>query len=151
MYAFGNPNWVMGNGTGVASLGTQYVAKLLHERAPNIWVEEGYGQLMLEMGIVAPFLWIAWTAALLYYMWLVLVRLRQSRFFPFAFAIIWYVFLLLYPFTYGGLSAYQNFVNNAYMWLLVGVFFKLPEILAATPTAALSPRGSRRQRGGLQF
>jgi len=151
MYAFGNPNWVLGNGTGVASLGTQYVAKLLHERAPNIWVEEGYGQLMIEMGIVAPFLWIAWTAALLYYMWLVLVRLRQSRFFPFAFAIIWYVFLLLYPFTYGGLSAYQNFVNNAYMWLLVGVFFKLPELLAAAPTAAPSPLGSRRQRGGLQF
>ncbi|HWZ53403.1 MAG TPA: hypothetical protein VNV84_01535, partial [Candidatus Acidoferrales bacterium] len=92
-----------------------------------------------------------WTAALLYYMWLVLVRLRQSRFFPFAFAIIWYVFLLLYPFTYGGLSAYQNFVNNAYMWLLVGVFFKLPELLAAAPTAAPSPLGSRRQRGGLQF
>ncbi len=34
-------------------------------------------------------------------------------FFPIAFAILWYAFLLLYPFTYGGLAPYQNFVDNA--------------------------------------
>ena len=150
--AFSNPNWVMGNGTGVASLGNQYVAKLLHERPPNLWVEEGYGQLIIEMGIVAPFLWILWTAALLYYMWGVLLRLRQTRFFPIAFAILWYAFLLLYPFTYGGLSSYQNYVNNAYLWLLVGIFFKLPDVLATTPAPALTPQGRHGgSRGGMQF
>jgi hypothetical protein len=150
--AFTNPNWVFGNGTGLASLGTQYVAKLLNQEPPNIWVEEGYGQLIIEMGIVAPLLWIAWTAALLYYMWRELRRLRQTRFFPIALAIFWFTFLLLFPFTYGGLAPYQNYVNNAYMWLLVGIFFKLPDIWAAAPAiAAASPVSTRRQRAGYQF
>ena len=105
MLAFTNPNWVMGNGIGLASLGSQYVSKLLGQPPFTLWVEEGYGQLIIEMGIVAPFLWIAWTAALLYSMWQVLRGLRQTRFFPIGFAIFWYAFLLLYPFTYGGLVA----------------------------------------------
>ena len=150
--AFSNPNWVFGNGTGIASLGTQYVAKLLHQNSPSIWVEEGYGQLIIEMGIVAPFLWIAWTAALLYYMWQELRLLRQTRFFPIALAIFWFTFLLLYPFTYGGLAAYQNYVNNAYMWLLVGIFFKLPVLWAAAPRIVrVSPTSTSRQPAGYQF
>jgi hypothetical protein len=132
--AFTNPNWVLGNGIGTASLGSQYVSKLLGQPPFSLWVEEGYGQLIIEMGIVAPFLWIAWTAALLYSMWQVLRVLRETRFFPIGFAIFWYAFLLLYPFTYGGLSPYQNYVDNAYFWLLIGVFFALPGVLAAAPS-----------------
>ena len=135
MLAFTNPNWVLGNGIGLASLGSQYVSKLLGQPPFSLWVEEGYGQLIIEMGIVAPFLWVAWTAALLYYMWLVLRGLRQTRFFPIAFAIFWYAFLLLYPLTFGGLAPYQNYVNNAYLWLLVGIFFALPQVLATAPLA----------------
>jgi hypothetical protein len=151
MGAFTRPNWVMGNGIGTASLGTQYVAKILGERAPDLWVEEGYGQLIIEMGIIAPFVWLLWTAALLYYAWGVVRRLRQTRLFPIAFAIFWYAFLLLYPFTYGGLSPYQNFVCNAYFWLMVGILFRLPEILAAPPLPLAAPSGRQRARGGFQF
>jgi hypothetical protein len=144
MLAFTNPNWVMGNGIGLASLGTQYVSKLLGEKPLSFWVEEGYGQLIIEMGIVAPFLWIAWTAALLYSMWQVLKGLRQTRFFPIAFAIFWYAFLLLYPFTYGGLAPYQNYVDNAYFWLLTGIFFALPGILATAPSAPVPASPGRK-------
>lgn len=150
MLAFTYPNWVMGNGIGTASLGSQYVSKLLGRPPFNLWVEEGYGQLIIEMGIVAPFLWIAWTAALLYSMWLVLLGLRQTRFFPIACAIFWYSFLLLYPFTYGGLAPYQNYVGNAYFWLLIGVFFALPGVLAAAPSVpALENPVRTRTRVGL--
>jgi hypothetical protein len=133
--AFTRPNWMIGNGIGTGSLGVQYVAKVLGTRPYNIGVEEGYGQLMVEMGIIAPFLWILWTAALLYYSWKVVGRLRETRFAPLAFAIVWYAFLLLYPFTYIGLVAYQNYICNAYLWLLVGILFRLPDVLAnvATP------------------
>jgi len=103
--AFDQPNWVLGNGIGTASLGTQYVAKLLGQRPLSLWVEEGYAQLIIEMGIVAPFLWVLWTGALLYCEWKVLLRLRQTRFFPIALAIFWYSFLLLVPFTY---AAYRR-------------------------------------------
>lgn len=148
---FSGRNWVLGNGIGTASLGTQYVAKLVGQPGPHLWVEEGYGVLIAEMGIVAPFLWILWTAALLYHGWGVIMRLRQTRFFPIAFAIFWFTFLLLYPMTYGGLSAYQNYVNNAYFWLLVGILFRLPEIQASTPDILRAPSAKTRARGGFQF
>jgi len=127
--AFTQPNWVIGNGIGTASLGRQYVAKVLGTRPPSIGVEEGYGTMILEMGIAAPFLWILWTAALLYYSWNVVRRLRETRFAPLAFAIVCYAFLLLYIFTYAGLDAYQNYTCNAYLWLLVGILFRLPDVL----------------------
>ena len=134
---FAEPNWVLGNGLGTASLGTQYVAKLLGQRPPSLWVEEGYGVLIVEMGIIAPFLWILWTAALLYYSWKIVRRLRGTRLLPIAIAILWYVFLLLFPFTFGGLSSYQNYVCNAYLWLLVGILFRLPDILGHAQLGAV--------------
>lgn len=138
--AFQRPNWVVGNGIGTASLGMQYVARALGQERPNLWVEEGYGVLIVEMGIVAPFLWILWTAALLYYSWKIVRRLKGTRLLPLAIAIFWYAFFLLYPFTYVGLSPYQNFICNAYLWLLVGILFRLPDLLenSVEPAPVLS-------------
>ena len=147
--AFTNPNWIEGNGIGTASLGTQYVAKVIGIRSPDISVEEGFGLLIIEMGIVAPFLWIAWTGVLLYSSWKVVTGLRETRLFPIGFAIFWYTFLLLYPMTFGSLSAFENYICNLYLWLLVGVLFKLPTILhnAPTPAAVHSQKVYRRGRG----
>ena len=148
--AFNRPNWLLGNGIGTASLGTQYVAKLLGERPPALWVEEGYGQLIIELGIIAPFLWLLWTGALLYHEWKVLLRLRQTRFFPITLAIFWYSFLLLYPFTYGGLSPYHNYVSNVYLWLMIGILFRLPHLPASPPVSIVVPR-QHSARGGFNF
>ena len=149
--AFENPNWVLGNGIGTASLGSQYVAKFIGQRPPGLWVENGYGVLILEMGIIAPFLWVLWTGALVYYSWKVVRRLRQTRLFPIAFGIFWWAFFLLVPQTFGGLFSYQNYVCNAYLWLLVGVLFRLPDLLTAVPqTASISP-ARRGQKGGFEF
>ena len=151
LQAFSKPNWLLGNGIGTASLGGQYVAKFTGTPLLDLWVEEGYGVLIVEMGIIAPFLWILWTAALVYYGWGLLRRLRQTRFFPIGFAIFWFIFLLLYPMTFGGLSAYQNYIYNAYLWLLVGILFRLPEVQASTPNLLPVPSGKARARGGFQF
>jgi hypothetical protein len=148
---FDGPHWLFGNGTGTASLGTQYVSKLIGQRAPQIGVEEGYGSLIVEMGIIAPFLWILWTAALLYQCWKVVLQTRGTRFLPIALAISWYAFLLLYPFTYGGLAPYQNYVNNAFLWLLVGILFRLPNLMAATPAPAVTVSRKAAARGGFEF
>ena len=59
-----------------------------------------------------------------------------NRPFPVAFSIVWFAFMLLLPMTFGGTSAYQNYINNAFLWLLVGILFRLPEI-AATPDVAV--------------
>ncbi|MHB8542085.1 MAG: hypothetical protein ACYDCD_14275, partial [Candidatus Acidiferrales bacterium] len=135
--AFSDPHWFVGNGTGTASLGMQYVSKLTGP-ALNVGVEEGYGQLIVEMGILAPFLWILWTAALVWSSWKVVRTLKHTRLFPIGVAILWYTFIVLYPVTYLGLDMYQNFVNNAFLWILVGVLFRLPEIVPAAPAAEIT-------------
>jgi len=137
MYAF-DEHWVVGSGTGTASLGAQYVAKVLGQPTPDIWVEEGFGDMIVEMGILAPLLWFLWGGALLYYSWKAVRKLRGTRFFPLGIGIVWYAFVLLFLMTYGAISAYQDFVCNIYMWLLVGILFRLPEI-AANPLPAAAP------------
>ncbi len=149
--AFSRPNWVLGNGIGTASLGGQYVAKLIGIPPLNLGVEEGYGVMIIEMGIIAPFLWILWTASLLFCGWGAVRPLRQTRFFPVALAIFWFAFLLLYPMTYGGVAAYQNYTYNIYFWLLIGVLFRLPEIQASTPNLIPIPSKRTRSKGGFQF
>ena len=145
---FQNPAWVFGNGIGTASLGTQYVARFLGRPYVAQWTEEGYGQLILEMGIIGPILWLLWTASLLYCSWKVVRQLRRTIFFPIAFAIFWYSFVLLYPLTFAGTTAYQNYTNNVFLWLLIGILFRLPEI-AATPEEPVQHAPARaRARAG---
>jgi len=59
--------------------------------------------------------------------------------FPVAFAILWFSFLLLFPFTYGGIQPYQNYIFNAYFWLLVGVLFRLPSLVPGPQVASSVP------------
>lgn len=128
--ALENPHWAIGNGIGTASLGTQYVDRLVGER-PLYGVEEGFGTMIVEMGIAAPMLFLLWTTALLYYLWKVVRGLRETRFFPIGFAFLWYAFLLFYPLTYLSIAVYENFVCNIYLWIFVGIVFRLPQLLKA--------------------
>jgi hypothetical protein len=137
--AFDRPHWVVGNGIGTASLGSQYVAKALGQRPLALSVEEGFGELIVEMGIVAPFLWLLWTGALLYSSWKIVRRLRGTRLSPIAVGIFWWAFLLLVPLTYITLAAYENYITNAYMWLLLGVLFRLPDLLASEQSPPVVP------------
>jgi hypothetical protein len=137
--AFSGPHWVMGNGTGTASLGAQYVSEFLKEPMPDVAVEEGFGQMIAEMGILAPILWILWAAVTVVACWKIARSLKETHFFPIAVAITWYAFLLLFGLSYLGLDAYQNYVNNAFLWILIGILFRLPEL--AAQTTALPAQG----------
>jgi hypothetical protein len=130
--AFTDPDWLIGHGTGTQSLGVQYVARLTGAAAdaalPQMWVEEGYGTMITEFGILGPILWLAWTLSFIYAACQATLRVKGTATFPVALSILWFGFLLLFPFTFGGLSPYQNFVLNAYFWLLAGVLFRLPTL-----------------------
>ena len=136
--ALHHPRWLYGDGTGTASLGMQYVARLLGQAPISFWVENGWGTLILEMGILGPILWIVWTSWLLYCSWKVVRQLRETVYFPVALSIFWYAFVLLVPFSYNGMAPYQNYIMNAYLWLLIGVLFRLPH-LARNQQALRSP------------
>ncbi|MCU1343642.1 MAG: hypothetical protein JWN92_3065 [Candidatus Acidoferrum typicum] len=140
--AFQHERWVYGYGTGLNSLGMQYVSRLVDAPAANIGVESGYGSLVVEMGILGLLLWIFWVSALLWTGWRIVRQLRQTVYFPIGFAIWWYAVVLLVLLMYFGIVAYQNFVNNAYLWLLIGVLFRLPK-LAQMPQPIPSPKHAR--------
>lgn len=128
--AFDAGHWLFGYGTGTASLGVFYVSRFFNVPIPGIGVESGFGCILLEFGMLGPILWFSWTGALLYHLWKQVRRLRGTPFDPLGNAIFWFALILLWPMTYGSLTVYQNFVSNAYLWLLVGILFRLPELAA---------------------
>jgi hypothetical protein len=52
--------------------------------------------------------------------------------------IFWFVFILLIPFSYNGITAFQNYIYNAYLWLLLGILFRLPSLVGQPDIAANS-------------
>ena len=144
--AFGG-NWMAGNGTGLSSLGMQYVSRYLNEPPPTFAVESGYGSLDVEFGVLGPVLWVLWSGVLLINGWKVVRKLRATVYFPIGFAIWWYAVESLVLLMYFGIQAYQDYVNNAYLWLLVGVLYRLPK-LAQMPQPVPIPRHARVSLGG---
>jgi hypothetical protein len=51
--------------------------------------------------------------------------------------IFWYAGLLLLPITFAGIQAYEDFVLNAFLWLSLGILFRLPSISVSAEFAAL--------------
>jgi len=126
--AFDTPRWPYGYGTGTASLGAQYVARLLHAPGTGVAVENGYGQLVVEMGIVGMLLWIVLGVALAASTWKLVKSLRGSPWFPLAFVIFWFALLLFFPMGYNSLAFYQDFLVNSYLWFLLGILYRLPKL-----------------------
>jgi hypothetical protein len=131
--ALSQPNWLVGNGTGTAGLGMQYVSKLTGTRAPSVVAESGLANLILELGIIAPLFWLWWTGSAAWSCLKTAFKTKGFAAFPLAFALFWYAFYLLVLSTWGGLLAYQDFVSNAYLWLFIGILFRLPTLTPCVP------------------
>jgi len=139
--AFDSGDWLLGHGTGTASLSTAYVGRLTGGPSVITGVESGFGNILLEMGIAGPAFWLIWVVALLVLSWKVVRRLRGTQYYSLGFSIWWFAFLLLLPFTFFSIASYQNYILNAYLWLLVGILYRLPDLVAPTPHSAL-PAGN---------
>jgi hypothetical protein len=144
--AFDSPRWPYGFGIGTASLGGQYVTRIFQVSAPTETVESGFGCLVLELGVAGLALWFIMTGAVLFSAWKVVRKLRGSPWFPLAFMIFWYAFLLLLPFTFQGMQAYQDFVLNAYLWMLLGILFRLPKLALLAQAASAASANSAAAR-----
>jgi hypothetical protein len=145
--AFRYERWPYGYGIGTSSLGlgTQYVARIFHAPRPAVGVESGFGTLVVEMGIGGLILWFVMSFAILLSAWRVVKKLRGSPWFPLGFVIFWYAGLLLVPMTFAGMATYEDFVLNAYFWLLLGILFRLPKLVLSEQYAApASPLPSHR-------
>jgi hypothetical protein len=137
--AFDYPRWPYGYGIGTTALGGQYVARFFNVKPPVVGVESGYGTLVVEMGILGLIFWLVMSVAILIAAWNVVKKLRGSPWFPVGFVILWYAFFLLFPATFGGIQSYEDFLLNAYLWLLLGVLFRLPTLTLSAEFAANAP------------
>jgi hypothetical protein len=137
--AFNYDRWPYGYGIGTTALGGQYVARIFNVKPPVVGVESGYGTLIVEMGIVGLILWLIMSVAILFAAWKVVRKLKGSPWFPLGFVIFWYAFFLLFPATFGGMAAYEDFLLNAYLWLLLGILFRLPTLTLSAQYAANAP------------
>jgi hypothetical protein len=132
LLAFQYEHWVTGYGIGTASLGTQYVMRIMHAAPMGVAVENGFGQIMLELGIAGLLMWIVLSAAIVLSAWRIVRKLRGTPWFPMGFGIFWYSFLVLVPLSYIVFANYQDYVLNAYLWLFLGILFRLPDLAAET-------------------
>jgi hypothetical protein len=139
--AFDYPRWPYGYGIGTISLGGQYVTRIFHAPPPVGSVESGFGALIVEMGIGGLILWIIMSSAIVFSGWRVVKKLKGSPLFPLAFMILLYSFILLFPMTFTGIQGYQDFILNSFLWLLLGILFRLPK-LALSAQMASAPRPS---------
>jgi len=133
--AFDYPRWPYGYGIGTASLGVQYVTRIMHAPTMNIGVENGYGQLVIELGIVGLLLWILLAYAVTRSAWRAAKNLKGTAWFPIGLAIFLYAFLLVFPISFYGFIAFQDFVTNSYFWLMLGILFRISEFPGNLPMA----------------
>jgi hypothetical protein len=144
--AFNYERWPYGYGIGTTALGTQYVARIFGVKPAIVGVESGFGTIIVEMGIGGLTIWLIMTTAIVLSAWRVVRQLRGSPWFPIAFVIFWYSFFLFFPVMLGGIQAYEDFVINAYFWLLIGVLFRLPHMKASAEFAAVEKALQPQQR-----
>ena len=102
----------------------------MHAPSTGIAVENGYGQLVVEMGIFGLIIWITLGVAICRSAWKIVKKLRGTPYFPIAFVIFWFAFLIFFPMGYTSLAFYQDFLVSAYFWILLGILFRLPKLAA---------------------
>jgi len=132
MLAFEHERWPYGYGIGTASLGVQYVVRIMHATPMLIGVESGYGQLIVELGILGLILWIFLGIAVSVSAWKAANRLRGTPWYPIGFVIFWYGFMILGPKSYISFISYQDYLMNSYLWVLLGILFRLPQLAQET-------------------
>jgi hypothetical protein len=143
-YAFDHPRWPYGYGLGTCTLGGQYVVRITHALPMYIGVESGLGNLLVELGIVGLVLWIVLSFSIAISAWKAVLDLRGSPWFPLAFAVCLYAIIVLLPMMFTGASAYQDFVLNSNLWLLLGVLYRLrlfPKAFQIAQAQTVSGRG----------
>ena len=143
-YAFDHPRWPYGYGIGTCTLGGQYVIRIMHAEPMRVGVESGYGNLIVELGIVGLVLWIVLGSSIVISAWKVVTELRSTPWFPLSFAIFLYAVILLFPMMFVGASPYQDFVSNSYLWCLLGILYRLrlfPKEIHTAQTEAVQGRG----------
>jgi hypothetical protein len=137
-FAFEHPRWPYGYGTGTVTLGRQYIPRLLNAPPSTVGVESGFGNWVVETGIVGLILFLILGTSIAFSAWKVVLKLRGTPWFPFAFVVFFFSVLLFFPMSYTSFVTFQDFVINSLLWLLLGIVFQLKNYPAAFQNAQTS-------------
>jgi hypothetical protein len=118
---------LIGQGTGEESLGKQYLYGALDPSAPIYQVEGGYAALAVEWGVVGLALWVGWSVAWVRRQWRIVRMCRGSPAAGTGLVLLGWTLFFLFLHFFAGLQGFQNYLANAYFWLLSGVIAALPE------------------------
>lgn len=118
---------LLGHGTGSNSLGQQYILEPERQLAA---VEGGYSAVAWEWGLVGLVLWLWWSVVLMRESYRRVMLLRGTPFYWLGVSIGLYAFFILFPWFYVGMQVYQNYITQAFLWLLLGVLLRLPHLAA---------------------
>jgi hypothetical protein len=124
-YAFDHPRWPYGYGMGTCTLGGQYVVRIMGAQPMKIGVESGFGNMLVELGIVGVILWVLLGVSIAASAWKVILQLRGSPWFPLAFVFGYNAVMMFFPVEFVSSVAYQDFILNSGLWLLLGILFRL--------------------------
>jgi hypothetical protein len=141
--AFEHPRWPYGYGLGTCTLGGQYVTRILGVRPVGVGVESGFGNLIVELGILGPILWIVLGLSIAFSAWRVVKELRGTPWFPIALTILLFATIVFFPMAFAQ-ATYQDFVVNSYLWILLGILYRLrtfPKAIQLPQTGAVPSRG----------
>lgn len=119
---------VFGQGTGTESLGLQYLYDGEGPELADYEVEGGYASLAVEWGLVGLVLWLAWSMSWTARQWGGLRRLRGDVSASVGLVLLGWIVSLLFLHFAVSLAWFQNYVPNAYFWLLSGVVLALPQL-----------------------
>jgi len=122
-----NLGGLIGQGTGRESLGKQYLYGQDYSGPEGLYqVEGGYASVAVEWGIVGLALWVTWSVAWVARQWVCVRSARSPSGSALGAVLIAWVALFLFAQFFGGLQSFQNYVPNAYFWLISGIIFALP-------------------------
>ncbi|MHB8589529.1 MAG: hypothetical protein ACYDA0_11855 [Candidatus Dormibacteraceae bacterium] len=121
-----------GMGTGQESLGKQYIYGGSQYSTKGLYqIEGGYAAVAAEWGLVGLLLWLAWTLSWVGRQLKVVWALRDQPVGHAGLVLVGWIFLFLFLGFVAGFQVFQNYLANAYFWLLSGMVFGLASIRLA--------------------
>jgi hypothetical protein len=140
---------LIGHGTGTASLGLQYIKSYeTGQEIENVYeagqkstrfynTEGGFSSVLWEWGGVGLALWLFWSILLMVKLVQKVRELRFTRYYWIAVAVALYSFFLLFAWFYLGMQVYQQYVAQSFLWFMVGVVFRLPQLATRSDTSPI--------------
>jgi hypothetical protein len=121
---------LFGHGTGMSSLGLQYVLREQDEARLGA-VESGPAWLVWEFGIPGMAIWAWWAIGLAVTLALKVKKLNVHRFYWLGATLCVFPAYILLGWFWIGYQVYQNYTTQSLLFFLSGLVIKLPEVEGA--------------------